>query len=162
MVAAACDRCTERAVAALQLLQALQSRIHGSLRGLWPIRISCMLQYLEGKVLVRRAGLRRAGGGRKTASQHGGGEPLPSPFQAASVEAGGSDLKDRVVPGVDGAIDVPVEGRSGQCPPAPAGTVLGAGVGPAPPALEGRVPGAGLQQPFWAARSHAGQRSSLG
>ncbi|XP_040412255.1 maestro heat-like repeat-containing protein family member 2B [Cygnus olor] len=49
VVAAACDRCTERAVAALQLLQALQSRIHGSLRGLWPIRISCMLQYLEEK-----------------------------------------------------------------------------------------------------------------
>ncbi|KAM9193857.1 maestro heat-like repeat-containing protein family member 2B [Mergus octosetaceus] len=47
LVVAASAGCREGGAAALQLLQALQSRIHRSLRDLWPMRIPCMLQYLE-------------------------------------------------------------------------------------------------------------------
>eukprot|EP00075_Anas_platyrhynchos_P023219 XP_027312472.1 maestro heat-like repeat-containing protein family member 2B [Anas platyrhynchos] len=47
LVVAASAGCGECGAAALQLLQALQSRIHRSLRDLWPMRIPCMLQYLE-------------------------------------------------------------------------------------------------------------------
>ncbi|XP_032042107.1 maestro heat-like repeat-containing protein family member 2B [Aythya fuligula] len=47
LVVAASAGCRGCGAAVLQLLQALQSRIHGSLKDLWPTCIPCMLQYLE-------------------------------------------------------------------------------------------------------------------
>lgn len=96
MVAASAG-CRECEAAALQLLQALQSRIHRSLRDLWPMRIPCMLQYLEGKVLVWSAGLRRAGGGRKRASlpaRRRGTAAVPLP----GSQRGGWDLLGSACP----------------------------------------------------------------
>ncbi|NXC67881.1 MRO2B protein, partial [Anhinga anhinga] len=65
VVAAAPYRSSERAVAALQLLQALHRRIHRALGVAWATEIPLLLQYLEGKVWVRRqrlAGWERGAG----------------------------------------------------------------------------------------------------
>ncbi|XP_072731086.1 maestro heat-like repeat-containing protein family member 2B [Ciconia boyciana] len=49
VVAAAPHKSSERAVAALQLLQSLHSRIHRALGAAWATEIPLLLQYLEGK-----------------------------------------------------------------------------------------------------------------
>ncbi|KAF1597824.1 Maestro heat-like repeat-containing protein family member 2B, partial [Eudyptes moseleyi] len=49
VVAAAPHESGERAVAALQLLQALHGRIHRALGAVWATEIPLLLQYLEGK-----------------------------------------------------------------------------------------------------------------
>ncbi|NXW11349.1 MRO2A protein, partial [Fregetta grallaria] len=55
----------KRAVAALQLLQALHSRIHRALGAVWATKIPLLLQYLEGEVQLGREGLEGREGGRK-------------------------------------------------------------------------------------------------
>ncbi|NWH46757.1 MRO2A protein, partial [Fregata magnificens] len=62
VVAAAPHKSSERAVAALQLLQALHGRIHRALGVVWVTEIPLLLQYLEGKV---RVGRERLGGQRR-------------------------------------------------------------------------------------------------
>ncbi|NXW09869.1 MRO2B protein, partial [Fregetta grallaria] len=59
VVAAAPHKSGERAVAALQLLQALHSRIHGALGAAWETEIPLLLQHLEGRVQM---GKERLGG----------------------------------------------------------------------------------------------------
>ncbi|KAM9610619.1 uncharacterized protein ACIBXB_022310 [Morphnus guianensis] len=66
VVAAAPYPSHERAVAALQLLQALHGRIHRGLGVAWATEIPLLLQYLEGKVQVGRERLEGREGGRKT------------------------------------------------------------------------------------------------
>ncbi|KAF1411545.1 Maestro heat-like repeat-containing protein family member 2B, partial [Spheniscus magellanicus] len=70
VVAAAPYASGERAVAALQLLQALHSTIHKALGAAWVTEIPLLLQYLEGKVWVERERLEgREGGQENAASQ---------------------------------------------------------------------------------------------
>ncbi|NXX46621.1 MRO2B protein, partial [Tricholaema leucomelas] len=54
LVAADPHRNRERTVAALQLLQALQGRMHRALRAVWVTQIPLLLQHLAGKVWVGR------------------------------------------------------------------------------------------------------------
>jgi len=44
-------------------MQNLHSRIHGAVGAIWAAEIPLLLQYLEGKVLVRREGQRQGRGG---------------------------------------------------------------------------------------------------
>ncbi|NXW06744.1 MRO2B protein, partial [Fregetta grallaria] len=62
VVAAAPHKSGERAVAALQLLQALHGRIHGAFETAWVTEIPLLLQHLEGKVWVERERLGDRGG----------------------------------------------------------------------------------------------------
>ncbi|NXS69685.1 MRO2B protein, partial [Pandion haliaetus] len=64
VVAAAPYTSSKRAVAALQLLQALHSRIHRGLGVVWVTEIPLLLQYLEGKVQVGREWLEGTEGSR--------------------------------------------------------------------------------------------------
>ncbi|KAK4817743.1 hypothetical protein QYF61_026966 [Mycteria americana] len=107
VLAAAPHKSSERAVAALQLLQSLHSRIHRALGAAWATEIPLLLQYLEGKVWVGRerlGGLRR-GREMQLYSVTGGIFPsspalalLPFPFQGASTEAGGSHPPASILP----------------------------------------------------------------
>ena len=54
---------SELQAAALLLMQNLHSRIHRAVGAMWAAEIPLLLQYLEGKVLVRREGQRQGRGG---------------------------------------------------------------------------------------------------
>jgi len=161
---AAPDANREAAVAALQLLQALQGRIPSAVSVAWVMEIPLLLQYLEGEVRVGRERLgTRKGGQENSASQCDGGEWFPVPQHllcCLSLSKEPALTLVAAIPcvdsgqGMDGVVDVPLDGRSWWHPHVLAGTVVGATTGlvllqgctlgfgePSPQA------GPGLQQP---------------
>ena len=54
---------SELQAAALLLMLNLHSKIHRAVGAMWAAEIPLLLQYLEGKVLVRREGQRQGRGG---------------------------------------------------------------------------------------------------
>lgn len=129
-MAAAPDTSSERAVAALQLLQALHGGMHRALGAAWATEIPLLLQYLEGKVRVGREGLEgREGEQGNAASQRDGGElsPVPphllcclSPSRQPALRLGAAVPWHRFGPGDGRGCWCPLEGQGLVASPCPA------------------------------------------